>query len=119
MVLYDGDAAGIKASLRGIDLILKEGLNVKVVLLPEGEDPDSFSKSNSASFFTEYIKSHETDFIKFKTGLLIEQIQNDPIKKAGVINDIVRSIAIIPDLIVRSVYVKETARMLEISEEVL
>ena len=119
VVLYDGDAAGIKASLRGIDLILKEGLNVKIVLLPEGEDPDSFSQKNSASFFSEYIKDHETDFIKFKTGLLIEQIQNDPIKKAGVINDIVRSISIIPDLIVRSVYVKETARMLEINEEIL
>lgn len=119
IVLYDGDAAGIKASVRGIDLILKEGLNVKVVLLPDGEDPDSFSKQRSSTEFAEYIKNNETDFIRFKTNLLIEQIKDDPIKKAGVINDIVKSISIIPDLIIRSVYVKETARMLEISEEIL
>ena len=119
IVLYDGDAAGIKASVRGIDLILKEGLNVKVVLLPDGEDPDSFSKQRSSTEFAEYIKNNETDFIRFKTNLLIEQIKDDPIKKAGVINDIVKSISIIPDLIIRSVDVKETERMLEISEEIL
>lgn len=118
-VLYDGDAAGIKASLRGIDLILKEGMNVKVVLLPNGDDPDSFSRKQSAASFMSYIQAHETDFIRFKTSLLIQQAQNDPIKRAEMISDIVRSIAIIPDQIIRSVYIRESSRMLEISEEVL
>lgn len=118
-VLYDGDAAGIKASLRGIDLILKEGMNVKVVLLPDGDDPDSFSRKQSAASFMQYIQEHETDFIRFKTTLLLEQAQNDPIKRAEMITDIVRSIAIIPDQIVLSVYIRETSRMLEIGEEVL
>ena len=118
-VLYDGDAAGIKASLRGIDLILKEGMNVKVVLLPDGDDPDSFSRKQSAASFMQYIQTHETDFIRFKTTLLIEQAQNDPIKRAEMISDIVSSIAIIPDQIIRSVYIRESSRMLEIGEEVL
>lgn len=118
-MLYDGDSAGIKASLRGIDLILKEGMNVKVVLLPDGEDPDSFSQKQSASSFLQYIQEHETDFIRFKTTLLLEQAQNDPIKRAEMILDIVKSIAIIPDQIIRSVYIRETSRMLEIGEEVL
>ncbi|MEG1587426.1 MAG: DNA primase [Bacteroidales bacterium] len=118
-VLYDGDAAGIKASLRGIDLILKEGMNVKVVSLPEGDDPDSFSRKQSAASFMQYIQAHETDFIRFKTALLIDQAQNDPIKRAEMISDIVQSIAIIPDQIIRSVYIRESSRMLEIGEEVL
>lgn len=118
-VIYDGDAAGIKASLRGIDLILKEGMNIKVVLLPDGDDPDSFAKKQSASSFSEYIKNHEVDFIRFKTNLLLDSAGNDPIKRAELISDIVQSIAIIPDTIVRSVYTKECSRLMEISEEVL
>ena len=118
-VLYDGDAAGIKASLRGIDLILQEGMNIKVVLLPDGDDPDSFSKKQSASDFTAYIKAHETDFIRFKTNLLLEGAGNDPIKRATLIGDIVRSIAIIPDNILRSVYVQDCARLLDVDEKML
>lgn len=118
-VIYDGDAAGIKASLRGIDLILKEGMNIKVVLLPDGDDPDSFAKKQSASSFTEYIKSNEVDFIRFKTNLLLDSAGNDPIKRAELISDIVQSIAIIPDTIIRSVYTKECSRLMEINEEVL
>ncbi len=118
-VLYDGDAAGIKASLRGIDLILQEGMNIKVVLLPDGEDPDSFSKSQSAESFKQYIQSHETDFIRFKTQLLLDEAGNDPIKRAGIISSIVQSISLIPDAIVRSVYVQECSRLLQIGEEIL
>lgn len=118
-VLYDGDAAGIKASLRGIDLILQEGMNIKVVLLPDGDDPDSFSKKQSAADFTGYIKAHETDFIRFKTCLLLEGAGNDPVRRASLIGDIVRSIAIIPDNILRAVYVQECSRLLEADEKVL
>ncbi len=118
-VLYDGDAAGIKASVRGIDLILKEGLNVKVVLLPDGEDPDSFSQKQSSSEFLKYIEENETDFIRFKTELLTSEAKNDPIKKAEMISEILKSIAIIPDHIIRSVYIRETSRILEMGEEVL
>ena len=118
-VLYDGDAAGIKASLRGIDLILQEGMNIKVVLLPDGDDPDSFSKKQSASDFAAYIKAHETDFIRFKTNLLLEGAGNDPIKRATLIGEIVRSIAIIPDNILRSVYVQDCARLLNVDEKML
>ena len=118
-VLYDGDAAGIKASLRGIDLILQEGLNIKVVLLPDGDDPDSFSKKQSAADFTAYIKAHETDFIRFKTNLLLEGAGNDPIKRAALIGDIVRSIAIIPDNILRTIYVQDCARLLSVDEKML
>ena len=118
IVLYDGDAAGIKASLRGIDLILKEGMNIKVVLLPDGDDPDSFSRKQSAASFTEYIKSHEVDFIRFKTNLLLESAGEDPIKRAALITDIVQSISIIPDAIVRSVYTKECSRLLDVNEEI-
>ena len=118
-VLYDGDAAGIKASLRGIDLILQEGMNIKVVLLPDGDDPDSFSKKQSASDFTAYIRAHETDFIRFKTHLLMEGAGNDPIKRAGLVGDIVRSIAIIPDNILRSIYVQDCARLLSVDEKML
>ncbi len=118
-VLYDGDEAGIKASLRGIDIILEEGLNVKVLLLPEGEDPDSFSRAKSSQEFADYIHANETDFIKFKTRLLAKDAENDPIKRATLITDIVRSIAVIPDTIIRSVYIRECSRMLDINEGIL
>ncbi|HCT30658.1 MAG TPA: DNA primase [Bacteroidales bacterium] len=118
-ILYDGDAAGIKASLRGIDLVLEEGLNVKVTLLPEGEDPDSYARSHSASEVLDFIAKNETDFITFKTRLLVNDAKNDPIKRAGLISDIVRSISVIPDSIVRSVYIKDCSRLLDIQESVL
>lgn len=118
-VIYDGDAAGIKASLRGIDMLLAEGLNVRVLLLPDGDDPDSFAQSHSASELEEYLASHETDFIKFKTDILLRGAANDPIQRAKVINDIVNSISVIPDEITRSVYIKECSRALEIGENVL
>ena len=118
-VLYDGDSAGIKASLRGIDMLLAEGLNIKVLLLPEGEDPDSFSRSHSASEFKQYIADNETDFISFKVKILLEGTERDPIKRAAVIGDVVKSIAVIPDAIARSVYAKECSIQLGISEDVL
>lgn len=118
-VLYDGDAAGIKAALRGIDLLLEEGMNIKVVLLPDGEDPDSFSRKQNASSFTEFIQANETDFIRFKTKLLLDDAGNDPIKRSTLISDIVRSVAIIPNDIARTVYIRECSAMLEIDEKVL
>ena len=118
-VLYDGDEAGIKASLRGIDLILEEGMNVKVTALPPDEDPDSFSKKNSNSDFREYIDNNEDDFIKFKTRLLIKESDNDPVKRAGLIREIVRSIAVIPETITRTVYIQECSTMLNVAETVL
>ncbi|NOU17067.1 MAG: DNA primase [Bacteroidales bacterium] len=118
-ILYDGDAAGIKASLRGIDLVLEEGLNVKVALLPEGEDPDSYARTHSASEVLDFIAKNETDFIAFKTRLLLDDAKSDPIKRAGLISDIVRSIAVIPDSITRSVYIKECSNLLDIQENVL
>ena len=118
-VIYDGDAAGIKASLRGTDLILEQGMNIRILLLPDGEDPDSFAKKQSASSFKAYIEANNDDFIKFKTRLLLSEAQNDPIKKAGLVADIVRSIAIIPDQIIRQVYAKECATLMEIDEKVI
>lgn len=118
-VLYDGDAAGIKAALRGIDMLLEEGMNVKVVLLPNGEDPDSFAKSHSSSEFNEYIKQNETDFIRFKTKLLLDEANGDPIKRSALISDIIRTVAIIPDNIARSVYIRECSSTMEIDEQVL
>lgn len=118
-ILYDGDAAGIKASIRGIDLVLEEGLNVKVALLPDGEDPDSYARSHSASEVLDFIAKNETDFITFKTRLLLDDAKSDPIKRAGLISDIVRSIAVIPDSIIRSVYIKDCSRLLDIQENVL
>lgn len=118
-ILYDGDAAGIKASIRGIDLVLEEGLNVKVTLLPDGEDPDSYARSHSASEVLDYIAKNETDFIAFKAKLLLDEAKTDPIKRAGLISDIVRSIGVIPDSITRSVYIKECSRLLDIQENVL
>lgn len=118
-IIYDGDAAGIKASLRGIDLVLEEGVNVKVLLLPDGHDPDSFSKSMSSSQLTEYIAQNETDFIRFKTKLLMKGVENDPIEKARLVNDIVRTIAIVPDAITRSIYIQDCSRLMDVQEEVL
>ncbi len=118
-IIYDGDPAGIKASLRGIDLVLEQELNVKVLLLPEGEDPDSFSRTMSSTELTQYIEKNETDFIVFKTNLLLADAKNDPVKRANLITDIVRSIAIIPDNIVRSVYIKECSSILNVAEQAL
>ena len=118
-VLYDGDGAGIKASIRGIDMLLEEGMNIKVVLLPDGEDPDSFARKHHAADYKKYIDTHEVDFIRFKTGLLMEDVGNDPIKRAGLITDIVRSIAVIPENIVRSVYIRECSQLLQVEEKLL
>jgi DNA primase len=118
-VLFDGDAAGIRASLRGIDLILEQGMNVKVVTFPEGEDPDSFAKANSDAQLKTYLEENAQDFINFKVSLLTKDAENDPVKKAGLIRDIVTSISKIPDGIQREVYVQECARIMDISERVL
>jgi DNA primase len=118
-VIYDGDAAGIKAAIRGIDLLLEEGMNVKVVLLPEGEDPDSFAHSHNATELTEYINAHEVDFIRFKTNLLLEEAGNDPIKRASLVSDILHTVAVIPDNIKRAFYVKECSDLLDIKEQML
>ncbi len=118
-VIYDGDAAGIKASLRGIDMLLSEGLNIKVVLLPDGDDPDSFAQKHTSSELEEYIKAHETDFIQFKIDILLQGVANDPISRARVINDIVQSIAVIPNQVMRNIYVAECARRLGIDERVV
>ena len=118
-VLFDGDAAGIRASIRGIDLILEQGMNVKVVQFPEGEDPDSFAKANSDAELKEYLENSAQDFINYKVSLLLKDSNNDPIKKAGVIRDIVTSISKIPDGIQREVYIQECARVMDISERVL
>lgn len=118
-VLYDGDAAGIKASERGIDMLLAEGMNVKLLLLPDGEDPDSFARKHNATSFQAYLSEHQTDFIKFKTDLLLQEAQGDPIKLSRLINSIVHTISVIPDEITRSVYTKETASMLGMEERTL
>jgi len=118
-IIYDGDAAGIKASLRGIDLVLEEGLNVKIVSLPIGEDPDSFARAHTPVDFVKYITEHEEDFIRFKTKLLLDDASNDPIKKAQLITEIVRSISKIDDIVIRSVYIKECSKILSVKEEVL
>ncbi|MGB0838003.1 MAG: DNA primase [Flavobacteriaceae bacterium] len=119
VVLFDGDAAGIRASLRGIDLILEQGLNVRVLSFPEGEDPDSFARSVSKQELETYLKEESKDFITFKVSLLMEEAAQDPIKKAGLIRDIVKSISKIPDSIKREVYVQECSRIMDISENVL
>ncbi|MCC6599565.1 MAG: DNA primase [Crocinitomicaceae bacterium] len=118
-ILYDGDSAGIKASFRGIDMILKEGLNVRVVLFPDGDDPDSFAKKHSSAEIQEFIDQYAKDFIRFKTSLLIEEAGNDPVKRAALIRGIVDSIALIPDGIQRSVYVQECSHLLNMQENVL
>lgn len=118
-VLYDGDSAGIKASLRGINMILAEGMNVKVVLLPDGEDPDSFAQSHTSEDFLQFITDHETDFIKFKAELLMKDAADDPIGRARFIQDVVDTIAVIPNEIMRTVYVRECSRMMDVDEAVL
>jgi DNA primase len=118
-VIYDGDTAGINAAIRGIDLLLEEGMNVKVVMLPQGEDPDSFAKKQNAESFKRFIDSNEKDFIRFKTELLIEEVGDDPVKRAGMISNIVNSIALIPNTITRSVYIQECSQLLNIQELVL
>lgn len=118
-VIYDSDAAGIKASLRGIDMLLAEGMNIKVLLLPDGDDPDSFAQSHSSSEVEEYIAKNETDFIRFKTNILLKDTESDPVSRARVVNDIIKSISVIPDNVVRAEYIKLCARMMEIDEKVL
>nr|WP_299384900.1 DNA primase [Allomuricauda sp.] len=118
-VLFDGDAAGLRASLRGIDLILEQGMNVKVCSFPEGEDPDSFAKNNTYEDLVLYLEEHSKDFIQFKTSLLAEEAANDPIKRADTVRDIVNSISKIPDQIKREIYIQECAKIMHISEEVL
>jgi len=115
-VIYDGDAAGIKASIRGIDLLLEEGLNIKVLLLPDGDDPDSFARKHNASDFIAYVEENSADFMRFKTNLLLKDAGNDPVKRAGLINDIVRSISIIPNAMIRGEYVKECSTLLNVEE---
>jgi DNA primase len=118
-ILYDGDAAGIKASFRGIDLILEEGMNVKVVLFPAGEDPDSYSKKVSSTDFEHYIKEHMQDFISFKADILLKDCENDPLKRAELIKEVAHSVALIPDQITRTVYTQQVAQVFGISEQVV
>lgn len=118
-ILYDGDEAGIKASLRGIDLVLEEGMNVKVLLLPQGEDPDSFARKHSATELLNYISENETDFIQFKTKLLLKTTEKDPVARARLIQDVIRSVAVIPESITRAVYIRECSKLLNVEEAVL
>ena len=118
-VLFDGDAAGMRAAIRGIDLILEQGMNVKVVVFPEGEDPDSFAKKNSQTELEEYLEENSKDFIEFKASLLYQDAKNDPVKRANLIHDMVSSIAKIPNQIQQEVYIQECSRIMDISEEVL
>ena len=118
-VLYDGDGAGIKASIRGIDMLLEEGMNIKVCLLPDGEDPDSFARKHNATEYQAYINNNEVDFIRFKTNLLMDEAGKDPIKRAELISSIVKSISVIPDSIVRSVYIRECSQLLKMDEKIL
>ena len=118
-LLYDGDKAGIKASIRGIDMLLEEDMNINVVLLPEGEDPDSYAQSHSTEEVEEYIEQNKVDFIRFKTNLLLDEVGEDPIKRAGLIGDVVKSIAVVPNDILRSEYIKKCSDMLNVGEQVL
>ena len=118
-LLYDGDKAGIKASIRGIDMLLEEGMNINVVLLPEGEDPDSYAQSHSTEEVEEYIEKNKVDFIRFKTNLLLDEVGEDPIRRAGLIGDVVKSIAVIPNDILRSEYIKKCSDMLNVGEQLL
>lgn len=118
-MLYDGDPAGIKASLRGTDMVLEEGMNVRIVMLPEGEDPDSYFRKVTDEEFKRFLKENETDFIRFKTRLLIDEAQGDPVRRANLVREVVRSIAVIPDQITRTVYVKECSTQLGMPEEVV
>lgn len=118
-LLFDGDAAGLRASLRGVDLILEQGMNVKICTFPEGEDPDSFARKNSLEELTLYLEENARDFINFKASILVDETKNDPVKKADTIRDMVVSISKIPDVIKREIYVQECSRIMDISEEVL
>ena len=118
-ILYDGDEAGIHASLRGIDMLLEEGMNIKVCLLPDGDDPDSFARKHNATEFQAFIQENETDFIRFKTNLLLGSAGTDPIKRAELIGSLVQSISIIPEAIVRDVYIKECAQLLHVEDKLL
>ena len=118
-IIYDGDGAGIKAALRGIGLVLKEGMNVKVVLLPDGQDPDDFARRHTLEEVRDHIETHQQDFINFKTDLLLDEAGNDPIKRANLINDIADTIALIPDAVIRAVYVRTCADKFEIDEQIL
>ena len=118
-LLYDGDEAGIKASIRGIDMLLAEGMNIKVLLLPDGDDPDSFSHKHNATEFQKYISEHEENFIRFKTNLLLKDTQNDPIKRAGLIADMAKSIGLIPNEIIRYACLKECASILNVDEQII
>jgi DNA primase len=118
-ILYDGDAAGMKASLRGIDLVLKEGLNVKVVTFPEGEDPDSFAKGHSSSEVMAHLTGTAQDFLVFKATLLMQDVGDDPVKKAAAIHEIVESVALVPDLVLRSLYIQQCSRLLQVNEQAL
>ena len=118
-LLFDGDSAGVKAAIKGVDLVLKEGLNVRVVVLPEGEDPDSYARSHTAEQVREYIRTNERDFIRFKSELYAEQVRRDPIRKAELISDMVASIALIPDSIQRSIFIKECAEIMGTEVELL
>lgn len=118
-ILYDGDMAGIRASLRGIDMLLEEGMNIRVLLLPDGDDPDSFARKHSPKEYQDYMESHQVDFIRFKAGILLQDAQSDPIKKSQVMRSIVESIAVIPDALTRSTYIKECSALLDEREEAL
>jgi len=118
-IIYDGDPAGVKAALRGLDLVLEQDMNVRLVLLPEGEDPDSYLKKVGIEAFRAYLKEHEEDFLFFKTNLLLKEAGDDPIRKSQVLKDIVKSIAKIPDMIKKSLYLKKCSDMMDISEEIL
>ena len=119
VVIYDGDAAGIKASQRGIDMLLAEGMSVRLLLLPDGDDPDSFARKHTATEYQEYLKEHQVDFIRFKTDLLLTEAQGDPIKLSKLVNNIVDSLAVIPDEITRTFYIKETSQMLALEERII
>lgn len=118
-IIYDGDSAGIKAALRGIDLLLAEGMNVKVVLLPDGHDPDSFAQSRNATAVQEYIAAHEVDIVRFKTDILLHEAGSDPMTRSKVVTDIIRTIAVIPDPVSRAMYIQEVSRSFEISEQMV
>ena len=118
-LLYDGDKAGIKASIRGIDMLLEEGMNINVVLLPDGEDPDSYSQTHSTEEVEQYIERNKVDFIRFKTNLLLNEVGEDPIRRAGLVSDVVKSIAVVPNEILRSEYIKKCSEMLNTSEQLL
>ena len=118
-VIYDGDAAGIKASQRGIDMLLAQGMNVRLLLLPDGDDPDSFARKHNSGEFQRYLADHQVDFIKFKTSLLLEEAQGDPVAKSRLVNNIVQSIAVIPNEITRSLYTQETAATMQMQERLI